>query len=29
VHGRIEQEHLRKFVEFPDVIHWNGKPQQR
>ncbi|WIX90721.1 hypothetical protein [Amycolatopsis sp. DG1A-15b] len=25
VQGRTEQQHLRKFVEFPDVIHWNGR----
>ncbi|WP_410643850.1 hypothetical protein [Amycolatopsis sp. lyj-346] len=25
LHGRSEQQHLRKFVEFPDVIHWNGR----
>ena len=27
--GRSEQQHLRKFVEFGDVVHWNGKPQER
>ncbi|WP_043787845.1 hypothetical protein [Amycolatopsis rifamycinica] len=25
VQGRTEQQHLRKFVEFPDVVHWNGR----
>ncbi|MEU0529500.1 hypothetical protein [Amycolatopsis tolypomycina] len=25
IHGRAEQQHLRKFVEYPDVVHWNGR----
>jgi hypothetical protein len=24
LHGRTEDRHLRKYHEFPDVIHWNG-----
>ena len=28
LHGRTEQQHLRKFLEFPDVVHWNGKPPE-
>jgi hypothetical protein len=24
LHGRTEDQHLRKYHEFPDVIHWNG-----
>jgi len=27
LHGRSEEQHLRKYHESPDVIHWNGKPQ--
>lgn len=26
LHGRAEERHLRKFLEFPDVVHWDGKP---
>jgi hypothetical protein len=29
IQGPAEQRHLRKFLEFPDVVHWNGKPQGR
>jgi len=29
VRGPAEQRHLRKFVEFGDVVHWNGQPQGR
>ncbi|MEV6441306.1 hypothetical protein [Amycolatopsis sp. NPDC051716] len=25
VQDRAEQQHLRKFLEFPDTIHWNGR----
>lgn len=24
--GRTEAEHLRKYHEFPDIIHWDGRP---
>jgi hypothetical protein len=27
LHGRGEEQHLRKYHESPDVVHWNGKPQ--
>ncbi|WP_328453746.1 hypothetical protein [Amycolatopsis sp. NBC_00438] len=27
LHGRTEDQHLRKFVEPPDVVHWNGRPE--
>lgn len=26
LHGQTEVQHLRKFHEFPDVIHWEGRP---
>ncbi|WP_143229653.1 hypothetical protein [Actinophytocola xanthii] len=26
LHGRGEVHHLRKYHEFPDIIHWNGRP---
>lgn len=26
LHGRTEVQHLRKFYEFPDIIHWQGRP---
>jgi hypothetical protein len=25
LHGRSEDQHLRKYLEFPDVVHWNGR----
>ncbi|QKV80175.1 hypothetical protein [Amycolatopsis sp. Hca4] len=25
LHGRPEEQHLRKFVEFGDVVHWEGR----
>jgi hypothetical protein len=25
LHGRAEEQHLRKYHESPDVIHWNGR----
>jgi hypothetical protein len=25
LHGRTEEQHLRKYVEFPDTIHWTGR----
>lgn len=27
LHGRTEDQHLRKYHEFPDIIHWNGRPE--
>jgi hypothetical protein len=24
LHGRTEEQHLRKYFENPDIIHWNG-----
>ncbi|WP_315863274.1 hypothetical protein [Amycolatopsis sp. FBCC-B4732] len=27
LHGRTEEQHLRKFVEPPGVVHWEGRPQ--
>ncbi|TVT16851.1 hypothetical protein FNH05_36500 [Amycolatopsis rhizosphaerae] len=26
LHGRPEEQHLRKFLEPPETIHWNGRP---
>jgi hypothetical protein len=26
LHGRSEKQHLRKYHEYPDIIHWNGRP---
>lgn len=26
LHGQTEVQHLRKYYEFPDVIHWHGRP---
>jgi hypothetical protein len=26
LHGRTEEQHLRKYVEPPDVVHWGGRP---
>jgi hypothetical protein len=26
LHGRTEDRHLKKFLEFPDVVHWTGRP---
>jgi hypothetical protein len=26
LHGNTEAQHLRKYHEFPDIIHWNGRP---
>lgn len=28
LHGRSEVQHLRKYYEFPDVIHWHGHREQ-
>ncbi len=25
LHGRTEEQHLRRFLEWPDVVHWNGR----
>jgi hypothetical protein len=27
LHGRTEDQHLRRFLEWPDVVHWNGRPE--
>jgi hypothetical protein len=27
LHGRTEEQHLRKYLEPPDVVHWNGRPE--
>jgi hypothetical protein len=27
LHGRTEEQHLRKYHEYPDTIHWNGRPE--
>jgi hypothetical protein len=27
LHGRTEDQHLKKFLEYPDVVHWEGRPQ--
>ncbi|WP_318531920.1 hypothetical protein [Amycolatopsis eburnea] len=26
LHGRTEEQHLRKFVEPPGIVHWEGRP---
>lgn len=26
LHGQSEVRHLRQYYEFPDIIHWNGRP---
>jgi hypothetical protein len=26
LHGQTEVQHLRKYYEFPDIIHWQGRP---
>ncbi|PXY31248.1 hypothetical protein BAY60_02240 [Prauserella muralis] len=28
LHGRTEEQHLRAHHEFPEIIHWNGRPGQ-
>jgi hypothetical protein len=27
LHGRTEEQHLRKYLEPPDIVHWNGRPE--
>ncbi|WP_328610884.1 hypothetical protein OG943_17725 [Amycolatopsis sp. NBC_00345] len=27
LHGRTEERHLRKYLEAPDIVHWNGRPE--
>jgi len=26
LHGQTEVQHVRKYHEFPDIVHWNGRP---
>jgi hypothetical protein len=26
LHGKTEVQHLRQYYEFPDIIHWHGRP---
>lgn len=28
LHGRTEEQHLRRYHESPDTIHWNGRPDR-